>query len=203
MITKEKNMPKTEVIKRPIEKIGWDLKKSAWSAVIESLAIIIFGILMIVWPDITIAVIANILGAIFIVSGIYQIINYFVVKGQNDFFNNGLLVGVISLLVGIAAIVIGDSIANVFRVIIGIWMVYESLVLVNTAIKLHSVGIQSWKYIVIIALIMLALGLFVVFNTGAIFQLIGWVMVVAGIVGIVGDVMFMQQINTVVDKLTK
>ena len=97
-------MPKTEVIKRPIEKIGWDLKKSAWSAVIESLAIIIFGILMIVWPDITIAVIANILGAIFIVSGIYQIINYFVVKGQNDFFNNGLLVGVISLLVGIAAL---------------------------------------------------------------------------------------------------
>lgn len=196
-------MSKTEVIKRPIEKIGWDLKKSAWSAVIESLVIILFGILMIVWPDITMAVIANILGAIFIVNGVYQIINYFVVKGQNDFFNNGLLIGVISLLVGIAAIVIGENIANVFRIIIGIWMIYESLVRVNTAIKLHSVGVQTWKYIVIIALVMLALGLFIVFNTGALAQLIGWVMVAAGIIGIIGDVMFVQQINTVVEKLTK
>ena len=196
-------MPKTELIKRPIEKIGLELKKSAWFAVAESLAIIIFGILMIVWPDITVTVIANILGAIFIVSGIYQIVNYFVVKGQNDFFNNGLLVGVISLLIGIAAIVIGENIANVFRIIIGIWMIYESLVRVNTAIKLHSVGVNVWRYVLAIALVMLALGLFVVFNTDALFQLIGWVMVFAGVVGIVGDVMFIQQINTVVDKLTK
>ena len=196
-------MPKTEVIKRPIEKIGLDLKKSAWSAVIESLAIIIFGILMIVWPDITISVITNILGAIFIISGVYQIINYFIVKGQKDFFNNGLLIGVVSFLIGVAAIVIGDSIANVFRIIIGIWMVYESLVRVNTAIKLHSVGVDVWRYVLAIALIMLVLGLFVVFNTGAIFQLLGWIMVAAGIVGIVGDIMFIQQINTVVEKLTK
>lgn len=196
-------MPKTEVIKRPIEKIGLDLKKSAWSAVIESLAIIIFGILMIVWPDITISVITNILGAIFIVSGVYQIINYLIVKGQKDFFNNSLLIGVVSLLIGIAAIVIGDSIANVFRIIIGIWMIYESLVRVNTAIKLHSVGVDVWRYVLAIALIMLVLGLFVVFNTGAIFQLLGWIMVAAGIVGIVGDIIFIQQINTVVEKLTK
>ena len=130
-------MPKVEVIKRPIEKISWSLKKSAWSAAIESIVIMIFGILLVAWPDVTIIVAANILGAIFIISGIYQIINYFVVKGQNDFFNNGLLSGTVALLVGIAAIVIGEDIAGIFRVIIGIWMIYESLVRVNTAIKLH------------------------------------------------------------------
>ena len=196
-------MSKVEIIKRPIEKIGWDLKKSAWSAAIESLAIMIFGILLVSWPDITIIVIANILGAIFIVSGIYQIINYFVVKGQNDFFNNGLLSGIVALLIGIAAIVIGEDIANVFRIIIGIWMIYESLVRVNTAIKLYSTGIKVWKYILIIALAMLVPGIFVTFNTGAVVQLIGWMMIITGIVGIVGDTMFIQQINTVVEKLTK
>ena len=196
-------MSKVEIIKRPLEKFGWDLKKSAWSAAIESLAIMIFGILLVSWPDITIIVIANILGAIFIVSGIYQIINYFVVKGQNDFFNNGLLSGIVALLIGIAAIVIGEDIANVFRIIIGIWMIYESLVRVNTAIKLYSTGIKVWKYILIIALAMLVLGIFVTFNTGAVVQLIGWMMIITGIVGIVGDTMFIQQINTVVEKLTK
>lgn len=196
-------MSKVEIIKRPIEKLGWDLKKSAWSAAIESLAIMIFGILLVSWPDITIIVVANILGAIFIVSGVYQIINYFVIKGQDDFFNNGLLSGVIALLIGIAAIVIGEDIANVFRIIIGIWMIYESLVRVNTAIKLHSTGVKVWSYILIIALMMLALGIFVTFNSGAVVQLIGWMMIATGIIGIVGDIMFIQQINTVVEKLTK
>ncbi len=196
-------MSKVEIIKRPVEKIGWDLKKSAWSSAIESLLIMIFGILWVVWPDMTIIVVANLLGTIFIVSGIYQIINYFVVKGQNDFFNNGLLSGVVALLIGIATIIIGEDIASIFRIIIGIWMVYEALVRVNTAIKLHSAGVKVWSYILIIAIMMLALGVFVTFNSGAVVQLIGWMMILTGIVGIVGDTMFIQQINTVVDKLTK
>lgn len=196
-------MSKTEVVKRPIERISWDLKKSAWSAAIESIVIMVLGIMFVVWPDGIVNVIANILGAIFIVSGIYQIINYFVVKGQNDFFNNGLLSGVVFLLIGIAVIVIGEDIANIFRVIIGIWMVYESLVRVNTAIKLHSADIKIWQYILCIALVMLALGLFITFNTGAVVQLVGGVMIATGIIGIIGDAMFIQQVNTVVEKITK
>ena len=196
-------MSKVEIIKRPVEKIGWDIKKSAWSAAIESLLIMTLGILWVAWPDMTIVVIANILGAIFIANGIYQIINYFIVKGQNDFFNNSLLSGVVALLVGIATIIIGEDIAGIFRIIIGVWMTYEALVRVNTAIKLHSAGIKSWSYILIIAIIMLVLGIFVTFNSGAVVQLIGWIMIATGIIGIVGDAMFIQQINTLVKKLTK
>ena len=196
-------MSKVEIIKRPIEQVSGNLKKSAWSAAVESLIVMFFGILLVAWPDVTILVISNVLGAIFIIGGIYRIINYFVVKGQNDFFNNDLLSGVLFLLIGIAAIVIGEDIANIFRIIVGIWMIYESLVRVNTAIKLHSAGIKVWSYILIIALVMLALGVFVTFNTGAVVQLVGWMMILTGIVGIVGDIMFIQHVNAIVDKLTK
>jgi len=196
-------MSKVEIIKRPIEQVSGNLKKSAWSAAIESLVIMIFGIFLVVWPDVTILVISNVLGAIFIVGGIYRVINYFVVKGQNDFFNNDLLSGVLFLLIGIAAIIIGEDIANIFRIIVGIWMIYESLVRVNTAIKLHAAGIKVWNYILIVALIMLAFGVFVTFNSGAVVQLVGWMMILTGLVGIVGDIMFIQHVNTLVNKLTK
>lgn len=195
-------MSKVEIIKRSAKEVGADVKKSAWFAIAESLVILIFGILLVAWPDITIVVVANILGAIFISVGIYQIINYFVVKGHQDFFNNGLLIGVVSVLIGIAAIVIGEDIANIFRIIIGIWMVYEALVRANTALKLHAAGIKSWVYVLLLAIIMLALGLFVAFNTGAVVQLIGWMMIITGIVGIIGDVIFIQQVNNVISNLT-
>lgn len=196
-------MSKVEIIKRPIEQISWNIKKTAWVAAIESLATVILGILIVVWPDITTIVIANVIGGALIAVGIYRVINYFVIRGQNDFFNNDLLIGVVSILIGIAAIVVGDDIANIFRIVIGIWMVYEALVRINTAVKLHSAGIGAWKYVLIIGILVLAVGIFVTFNTGAVMQLIGWMMIVAGIIGIVGDIVYIQQVNAVVEKLTK
>ncbi len=194
-------MLKAEIIKRPVEQIGKDVKKSAWSAVIESLAILILGILFIAWPDTMVKVVAYIVGTFFIVKGIFEVINYFVEKGQNDFFNNGLLIGVISVLIGITAFVMGEDIANIFRIVVGIFLIYESLVRVNTAIKLSTVGVPIWKYVLLLAIVILVLGIFVTFNDVA--TVIGWMMVAAGIVGILGDVLFIGQVNNLVDKLTK
>ena len=193
-------MSKVEIIKHPVENLNGDLKKSAWGAILESLATMILGILLIAWPEVVIQVIAYVVGAFFIIKGAYQVVNYFIIKGQNDFFNNDLLMGVISVLVGIAALVIGEDIANVFRVIVGIWLIYESLVRINTAIKLNSAGIPVWKYVLILALIILVFGVFVTFNN--VTNVIGWMMIVAGFVGIIGDIMFIQHINILIDKLT-
>ena len=194
-------MSKVEIIKRPIEQIGSDIKKSAWSAVIESLAILILGILFIAWPDMMVKIVSYIVGIFFVIKGLFQIINYFVEKGQNDFFNNGLLVGVISILIGITALVMGEGIANIFRIVIGVFIIYESLVRMNTAIKLNAAGIGIWKYILLLSIVILILGIFVTFND--VTTVIGWMMIVAGLIGIIGDTIFIQQVNNVVDKLTK
>ena len=194
-------MAKAEIIKRPIEQVGSDVKKSAWGAVLESLAVLILGILFIAWPETMVTVISYLVGAIFIVEGAFQIINYFLDKGQNDFFNNGLLMGVISVLIGIAALAIGENIAEVFRIIVGVFLIYEALVRVNTAIKLHAAGVSTWKYVLILALIIMVLGVFVTFNN--VTTVIGWMMIIAGVIGILSDILFIQQVNNVVEKLTK
>ncbi|MBR3115798.1 DUF308 domain-containing protein [Candidatus Saccharibacteria bacterium] len=196
-------MAKAEIIKRPVEQVSNDIKRSAWSAVIESLALIVLGVLFIVLQDTMIRVLAYIIGTFFIIKGGFQIINYFIEKGQSDFFNNGLLSGVVSVLIGLAALFVGEDIANVFRIIIGVIIIYEALVRINTASKLATVKIDSWKYILIIALIMLVIGVFITFNTGAVVTLIGWMMILTGVIGIVGDAMFIQHVNSLVEQLTK
>ena len=192
----------TAIIKQPAEQIKNSFKQSAWMAIFESLATAILGIFLIVWPDSAIKVIAVTAGVFFVVKGAYQIIYYFMVKGQNDFLNNGLLSGVISLIIGIAALVMGDELATIFRIVIGIWMIYEALVRMNTALKLHAAKIDAWKYVLIIALCMLVVGVFITFFEGAIISLIGWMMIVTGIIGIVGDVIFIQYVNELAEKLT-
>ena len=195
-------MAKAEIMKRPVEQVGGDLKKSAWSAIFESLITVILGILLIAWPDTIVKVIAYVVGVFLIIKGAYQVINYFIVKGQNDFFNNSLLAGVISLLIGLALLLIGEEIVNVFRIVIGVWMIYEALVRISTSIKLHAANIPAWSYMLILSIIMLLLGVFVTFNQGAVVTLIGWMMILAGIIGVVGDVMFIQYIGKIADTLT-
>ncbi len=196
-------MAKAEIIKRPVEQIGSEIKKSAWSAAIESLSIIVLGLLFIIWPDTMVKVLAYIVGAFFIIKGGFQIIAYYMEKGQRDYFNNGLLFGVVSVLIGITALLIGENIASVFRVIIGVLVIYESLVRINTATKLAYAGVSNWRYLLLIALIMLVLGIFITFNTGAVVALIGGMMVATGVIGIIGDAMIIKQINYIVEKLTK
>lgn len=196
-------MPKAEIIKRPIEQIGSNIKKNAWSAVIESLILIVLGVLFIVLQNTMVQILAYIVGVFFVVKGGFQIINYFAVKGQDDFFNNGLLSGVVSVLIGIIALVMGEEIANVFRIIVGVIIIYESLVRMNTGIKLASAKIDTWKYIVIVALIMLVIGIFVTFYSGAVITMVGAMMILTGVIGVVGDVMFIQHVNGIVEQLSK
>lgn len=194
-------MPKTEIIKRPVEQVGNDIKKSAWFSVAESLAIIVLGVLFIVWPDFMAKIVSYLVGAFFIIKGAFQIINYFLEKGQNDFYNNELLVGVISVLIGITVLAMGGNIANLFRIVLGIWLVYESLVKINTAIKLSAVNMSIWKYVLLLALGIMALGVFVIVNDVTV--VIGWMMIIAGLIGIVGDVLFIQKVDTLISKITK
>lgn len=194
--------PKAKIIERPIDQISSNLKKTAWSSMFEALALIILGILFVIWPDTMVKILAYIVGAFFIVKGSFAVANYYMQKGQQDFFNNGLFSGVVCILVGVAALIIGEDIARIFRVIIGILIIYESLIRINTASKLYSVGVTTWRYILALAIIMLVMGVIITFSTGAIISLIGAVMIITGIIGLVGDVIFVQHVNTVVDKLT-
>lgn len=196
-------MAKMQIIKHPIEQIGNNVKKSAWSAIAESLITIALGILLIIWPETVIQILAYIIGVFFIIKGGYQIANYFIVKGQRDFFNNDLLFGVISLLVGITALILGEDLASVFRIVIGIWVIYEALTRINIATKLAAAKINSWRYVLVLAILMLILGFIITFTEGAVTVIVGWMMIATGFIGIVGDVMFIQHINQIIDKVTK
>lgn len=195
-------MAKVAIIKRQAKQTSGDFKKTAWSAATESLALLVLGILLIIFQDEMVKMLAYVVGAFFMVKGGYQVVSYYMDNGQSNFFDNRLLGGVISILIGVVALVAGENIAAVFRVIMGVIIIYESLVRINTASKLASAGINTWRYIMILALVMLVLGIFVTFNAGAVVALVGALLVITGTVGLVGDVMFIKHLNSLIDKFT-
>ena len=190
--------PKVEIIKRPIEQASSNIKKSAWSSAFESFAILVLGILFVIWPDTMMQAVAYIIGAILLVKGGFEIISYFI--DEKNTFSNLLLSGLVSTFIGIVVMIMGPNIANVFRIVIAIFLVYESLVRVSSAVRLYQAGLKIWEAVAILALIIMVLGIFVAVNDAA--SIIGWALVVAGLMGIIGDVIFIRHIDKVVASIT-
>lgn len=172
-------------------------KSTSWLAILESLVIGALGALLLIDPDGMVKTIFYVVGIFLIIKGVYKIINFFAVHGKYDFYNNDLLYGIIALVFGIIAVVLWESLGRVIGVVVGAWLIYGALVRINVAIKMHAAGIKEWFYVLMLSLVMMALGVYMVISVGAIMAVVGWMMIIGAVVGIVDDIFFIRNLDTV------
>lgn len=177
-----------------IEKI---FKKSGWLSILESIVFALLGLILIWHPDTTVKVISYVLGIAFIALGAYKLFNYLSAKGKYDFYNYDFLYGIMAIIIGIVVIIYSTTIGSIFRIVIGIWIIYSSFMRIGLSMKLKAQGFNVWVYSLILALIMLALGLFITLNAGAIIQTIGVMMIISSVIDIIEDIIFMRNVKEI------
>lgn len=173
------------------------LKKSGWMAIIESLIFAILGIILICNPDETVKVIAYVLGTIFIATGVIKIINYIQQKGTKDLFNYNLVYGILAVIIGIVTIIYSSTIGTILRIIIGVWIIYSSMVRASSAIKLKVLKTNIWIYSLILAVAMFLCGLYIILNSGAIIVTIGIIMIIYSIIDVAESLIFMKNLKEI------
>lgn len=171
------------------------LKKTGWSSLISSIIFAILGIILITNPEETVKVISYILGGIFILTGVIRVINYIVTKGKYDIYNDGMFFGIIAIILGIVTICYSKQIGNIFRVLIGVWIVYSSIVRIDISFKLKVLENKTWLYSLIIAIAMLICGIYIACNPGAILVTIGIVILIYSILDIIESIIFLKDIK--------
>lgn len=171
--------------------------KTGWISIIESVIFGILGLILIWYPVTTLKIISFVLGAIFIIFGISKIINYFLSKGKYDFYNYDLIFGLMAAILGIITIACSDTISAIFRIIIGIWIVYSALIRINISVKLRATKVDAWIPSLVLAIIMLLCGVFVAMNAGSVMATIGIVMLVYSIIDIIENIIFMKNVKDV------
>ena len=101
------------------------LKKAGWTSILTSIVLAILGLIMIYNPDTTMQFISTILGGIFIIIGIIKIANYFIARGNSTLFTNEISWGLVAIILGLVTIVYSGTIESIFRIMIGIWIIYS------------------------------------------------------------------------------
>ena len=171
------------------------LKKTGVTSLVTSIIFAILGIILIANPEGTIKFIAIILGVIFGLVGLYKIVNYIENKGKYDFYNNDIAYGVIAIVLGIVTICYSTQIGAIFRIIIGLWIVYSAILRINLSIKLKTIDSNVWIYSLIIALIMAFCGIFIIYNSGAVIVTLGIVVVIYSVLDVIESIMFLNNVS--------
>lgn len=191
------------------------MKEKNYSAVIEDslsetkaiymfMAIIefIFGLFLIIFPQMSAQVLTIILGAILAGVGVFNIITYFMNK--NSSFRQGILSGVISTALGIAFIAQSETITNVTSIILGVFVIFEALTSCKRAIIMCKLEFDKWFVPMIIALVAAVLGvlllIFPSFFGDAIMIIVGIALVIEAVMGI-WSIIFIIKLRSKFEKM--
>lgn len=177
-----------------LEKI---LKKSGWTSLFTSLLFAIIGIVLMVNPEGTIKLVSSILGILFILIGVYKILTYFIAKGKYELYNYDIAYGVIAIIIGIVTIVYSRQIVSMFRIVIGIWILYSSVMRLTFSVKLKKLDSYAWIGGITIAILMLICGLFIIFNEGAILVTIGTAILIYSILDMIESGIFIRNVKKI------
>lgn len=171
------------------------LKKTGWISIIESIIFAFLGAILIYNPDVIIKIISYIIGAIFIIAGFIKIYNYIQTKGKNDLYNYDLIYGILAAVVGIISIIYSGTIGTIFRIIIGLWILYTGIIRFSSSIKLKNMKSKFWITSMVISIIMLIISIYIILNSGAIIATIGGIMIVYSIMDIIESIILIRNLK--------
>ncbi len=171
------------------------LKKSGWLNILVSIAFAIIGIFMITKTDLALKIISYVLGGVFIVIGIVKAADYFLSKGKYDFYNYDLVYGIIAIIIGLVTIFCSGLIESMFRIIIGVWIIYSGVIRLVVSLKLHSVQIDIWNISLLLSIIMIIGGIYILFQNGALILTIGIIMLVYSIIDLIENLIVMKYVD--------
>lgn len=173
------------------------LKKTGWTSIITSIVTAIVGVVIICNPMVTMKIVAYALGAVFIVFGLVKLISYFMAKGTYDFYNYEIIYGILAIIIGIITIVYSGTIGTIFRIIIGVWILYSGLMRLGLVSKLKKLQINEWKYALVIAILILICGVYVLLKAETIGIAIGIAILIYSIMDIVEGIIFLRNVDSI------
>ena len=170
------------------------VRKSGFISLLSSVVFLLLGIILVNHPEDTIKFVSYIMGGLMIIFGIIRLSTYFTSRDKFAYYDFNLMLGSLCLLVGLVIIIFGSSIASIFGIILGIWIVLSAINRINLAFKLKDSGIKYWYLSLIIAIIVLICGLYIVFSPELILVTLGIILIAYSVMDIIQSIIFI--INT-------
>ena len=164
--------------------------KANKSMLIVNLALIVLGVLFIIFPENSVKIICYASGAILCLLGAYKLVQYFK-DGIKDITSFGLAGGIGLVSVGLLLFFKPNFISDVLSILFGIILIISGIIKLQQAINVKNSKGKAWWTVLCVAVIALVSGLFALFFPFAtrkvLFIFIGISLIVDGLLGIISN----------------
>lgn len=119
---------------------------------IMSLLMLLAGIFLLAWPDLGTLINRYLIGATFLLLGIARTLGYFANDLYRLAFQYDLALGALAFILGILFLVCPDNVLTALPYIIGVYVLIDALLKVQTAMDAKEFGMRAWLPLMITAL---------------------------------------------------
>lgn len=138
------------------------LKKWKWSYLILTIAVMVLGICLIIWPGISAGVLCYLFGAVLVVAGAVRIGCYFQ-RGISALWHRcELPLGLLDALLGIYFFTRPANVLLILPVIVGVVIIVDSVFKLQTSLELRSMGARRWWAILILSILSILVAIFLI-----------------------------------------
>ncbi len=167
------------------ENIKERLKDLRSSSILPALFCLVYGIVLIIWPDISSNFICYAIGAAIMLVGVVFVIRYIRKDLVRDFYRKDLVIGLIAISLGLVALLRVELIKGLIPTILGIAVLFSGIVKLQNAIDMFRMQYTYWYFILILALLNIGFGILLIVEpiwiVDVVFVLIGCGLVYSGI----------------------
>lgn len=171
------------------------VKKKETNSILYSLVLGIIGLIIIFKPSGTLKFVTNIIGITLLISGTYKIISFCIYKNKYNLYNYEIFGGVVTLIIGIIIIAIGSELETIFRVLIGVTIIYKSFSNIVLALELKQMETKLWVVSLLIGILMFIIGLYIIFTPSVLIITVGIILVVNSIIDIFDSIILIKDIK--------
>lgn len=142
--------------------MGNILKRLKTNVVISAVLCILLGIVLVVWPDISMQIACTAIGAVLLVGGIVRLVQYFVVRDGSMYAQMNLIMGIVLTVVGVWIVLKPDKVLAIIPIIIGIVIVIHGLNNLQQAVSLCKEKYDKWWVALILGVLTVGFGILLI-----------------------------------------
>ncbi|MFC4604043.1 HdeD family acid-resistance protein [Rhodococcus kronopolitis] len=137
-----------------------------WSVVLRGVIAIVFGIVALAWPQVTVHALVFVIGIYWILDGLVTAARAVAARSVTSGWMWWLLAAVVSVAAGIAVLVWPEITALVFVYMVGFWAILIGVLEVLGAFQVRSAGGAHWGWLLVAGIVAVVFGLVLVIFPG-------------------------------------
>lgn len=134
------------------------IKNLKISCFLAAVLYVVFGVVLIVWPNTSGDVICTFLGAVLLLYGVITVISFFVHDSRMGVFGFDLVTGILAIALAILFLARPELPLSFLPVVLGLYIVIDALLNLKRALEMRRMAYEHWWVILLLSLVSAALG---------------------------------------------